>query len=334
MPQTTLLRFFVAFLTAFTFSMPSAQAEFIAVTEFFTGRVELFDAQTKSESTLATIAGNPGLAGIAYNAANNRLYVSALNHGGVYMLNAQTGMTLGFQTLGGGGPGGLAVGSNGNVYVSDFTSNNVRVFDANLTSLNSISVPQGNVTSGVGFAANGDLLITTAGAGVFKFDGSTVSTFNGLQLASAQIAVDASSNVFVGHGLGFSDSVFKFNSSGGLLGTFDVTDAMVNGTGTGSSTGTGPSGVAFNANGNYLMVAALGRSNPSDPGGERGGLFKFDTNGNLLDTFAAGSKAFSSVAIISAVPEPSSTALVALSGILTFAARRRVRSASRFTEMA
>lgn len=299
----------------------------ILVTEYFSGRISRFDEQTKVQSTFATIAGNPGLSGIAYNSANNRLYVSALNFGGVYTLDAQTGATLGFSSLGI-GPGGLAVASNGNVYITDFTSNNVRIYDSLLAnSLGTISFPVSR-TSGVGFAGNGDLLVATPGEGVFRYDGNSVSSFTSSPFAagaSAQIAVDASNNVFIGHGLGFSDSVLKFDASGNLVGSITITDSMVGGNGTGSSTGTSPSGVAFDSAGN-LFVAALGRRNPGDAGGESGGLFKFDSNGNLLDTFATASNAYSGVAIISAVPEPSSIALLAVAGVVSVVVARRRRS--------
>ena len=72
---------------------------------------------------------------------------------------------------------------------------------------------------------------------------------------------------------------------------------MVDGTGSGSALGTSPGGLALDSNGD-LIVAVSGRSNPGDPGGERGGLFRFDTAGNLLgDPLAAGSIAFSSVVV-------------------------------------
>lgn len=298
----------------------------IVVSGFFSGTIEQFDEQSGAQSTFATIANDPGLSGIAYSSLNSQLYVSALNHGGIYTLNAQTGALTGFQPLGI-GPGGLAIASNGDVYVSDFTSNNVRIFDSTLTTpLGTISTPDGTTTSGIGFANNGDLLIATPGAGVYRYDGNAVSLFANNPLASAQIAVNGDDNIFIGHGLGFSDNVFRYDSAGNLLGTLTVTDSMVEGTGNGSSTGTSPSGVLVDSEGN-VFVAALGRSNPSDPGGERGGLFKFDAEGNLLETFASGSIAFSGIAQTPfAVPEPSSLTLAVVGMILM--SRRRQRPMS------
>ena len=129
----------------------------------------MFDESTKAQTTLATVAGNPGLSGLAYNASSNTLYASALNHGGVYRFNAQTGSLLGFSLLNI-GPGGLAVAANGNVYVTDFTSNTVRIYDASVTNvLGTITVPNPQ-TSGVGILSNGDVLVATPGGGVYRND--------------------------------------------------------------------------------------------------------------------------------------------------------------------
>lgn len=292
----------------------------IFATGFFSGNIQRFDS-SNSQSTFATIAGNPGLSGIAYSAANNRLYVSALNHGGVYTLDATTGGLLGFSFLGI-GPGGLAVADNGNVYVSDFTSNIVRIYDATLTNnINSINVPVAGVTSGVGFGPGGDVYIATPGTGVFRYDGNSVTSFSNNPAASAQIAADASS-IYVGHGLGQSDSAFRFDLSGNLLNTFDITAAMMPGAPAGSSAGFSPSGIAIDANGN-IIVGVLGRSNPGDAGGEFGGLFRFDVNGNLLETIAIGTNAFSGIVFVNSIPEPGLMVVIPAIALGVFARRRR-----------
>ncbi len=275
----------------------------VFVTGFFSGKVEKFNEQTKARSPFASLPTNAGLAGIAYSPSNGRFYVSALNLQRVYTLN-QSGGIIGFQQLNY-GPGGLAIADDGSVLVTDFTSNQVHRYNATMTSsMSSIMVPVQGVTSGIGYLNNGDLLIATAGTGLFHFDGGTVTTFTNSPMASissAQVAADDLGNIFVGHGLGFSDLVVKYDSSGVVTGTIEITDAMVGGTGTGSSVGTSPAGVAMDASGN-LFVAALGRSNPSDEGGERGGLFKFSPSGQLLDTFLTAGPAFSAVAIVNPPP--------------------------------
>ncbi len=322
MIKRTILLLLTASLLTVACSKPIQAA--IVVSEFFTGRIQSFDEATKAETTFAAIGGNPGLSGLAYSQSNNTLYASALNHGGVYRFNALTGSLMGFSSLGI-GPGGLSVAANGDVYISDFTSSSVRIYDSTLTNqLGSITTPAGP-TAGIGFLNNGNALIATAGAGVYESDGANVSLYSNNPAASAQIATDSLGNTFIGHGLGFSDSVFRYDQDGNILGTIDIGAGMINSTGEGSSTGTSPGGVVFDADGN-LIIAVLGQSNPSDPGGERGGLFKYDVNGNLLDTFAVGSNAFSSVAIVTAVPEPGSFALLAFGALSAIAYRRKRRS--------
>jgi sugar lactone lactonase YvrE len=276
----------------------------IFVTGFFSGKIERFDEETLERTVYATIGSNPGLSGIAYNPLNHRVYVSALNQGGVYELDATDGGIINFHLLGY-GPGGLTVSAGGKLAITDFTSNLVRFYNSSMVPQGSIAVPAATVTSGVGYLASGDLIISTAGGGVFRYDGTTVTAFTSnpvAQLAASQVAADSDGNIFIGHGIGFSDNAFRFTSTGTLTGVITVTDTMLDGTGTGSSIGTSPSGVAIDSSG-HVIVAALGRSNPGDPGGERGGLLKFDTNGNLLETFIAGSSAYSSVAIFNPVIE-------------------------------
>ncbi|MBX3420268.1 MAG: hypothetical protein KF752_01800 [Pirellulaceae bacterium] len=278
----------------------------ILVTGFFDGVVYRYDEATKARTTFATIPANPGLSGIAYNPHNHQVYVSALNHGGVYIFDAQSGGMLNFVMLGF-GPGGLAAAPTGEVYVTDFTSNLVRVFNTSLASppLATIAVPVAGVTSGVGLLANGHVIIATPGTGVHRYNGTTVTPFTAdpaAQLSSTQVAEVAGGDIFIGHGLGYSDSALKFNSTGNLIGAITVTDQMVQSTGSGSSFGNSPAGIAVDSAGDVL-VAALGKSNPGDPGGERGGLFKFDTSGNLIDTFDSATSAYSSIAIVpSTVP--------------------------------
>lgn len=267
------------------------------VTGFFTGTVERFDEQTKARSIFATILGNPGLAGIVYNATNQKFYVSALNHGGVYVLDA-SGAQVGFHMLGY-GPGGLTTDSAGNVVVTDFTSNNVRKYNPDFTTvLETIAVPAPTATGGVGYLSNGDLLISTLGAGIFRYSGGQVTAFTESPagvLGTAQIAASPAF-VYVGHGIGYSSYVYQYTTTGSYAGIIKVTEGMIGGTGGGSSEGTSPAGVAIDSSGN-VIVAVLGTSNPGDPGGECGGLLKFSPTGTLLDTFITQSPAYSSVAI-------------------------------------
>lgn len=230
--------FLVVMLAPVTAShFPQAAKADVYLTGFFSGTIEQFDEHTKVQTTFASIPSNPGLSGLAYNPTNNRFYVSALNHGAIYVLDFDSHAIIGYHQLAY-GPGGLTVDPKGNVVVTDFTSNQVRIYDPEFADEPIvISVPVPGVTSGVGYIQNGDLLIATAGTGVFRYDG-TVSPFTlnpAAALASAQIAADSSNNIFIGHGLGFSDSVFKFDPDGNVTGTIEATEDMIGGTGAGSS---------------------------------------------------------------------------------------------------
>jgi hypothetical protein len=331
MISNTIVRSALLSIALVTGMMVPAQGA-ILTTGFFSGTIERFDESTGTQSTFATVAGNPGFSGITYSTFTNQVYVSALNFGGIFTFNGRTGANTGFYSLGL-GVAGLAIDNAGNVYVSDFGSNNVHVFNSDFSSsLGTISVPASTATAGVAFGRNGDLMIATAGAGVYRYDGSNVTLFSGQGGAAGQVAVDGDGNVYVGHGLGFSDSVFKLDENGlEIEGStpgspfLTISDAMLNGTGSGSSFGTSPSGVFIDSDGN-LLVAALGKSNPGDAGGERGGLFKFDRDGNLLQNFATGSSAFSGVVQFTAVPEPGAVAMLAMGAAGVWIRRRQQRN--------
>ena len=92
-----------------------ANADYVLVTEVFTGRIQAFDVNTKAETTFATVDSGSFLSGLAFNAANNTVYASALQGNRIYRFNATTGQQLGFIETA--APGGITVGPDGNVYV-------------------------------------------------------------------------------------------------------------------------------------------------------------------------------------------------------------------------
>ncbi len=300
----------------------TVRADVVLVSEFFTGNIRYFDRATGANDVFATIDGSPGLSSLAYDSTRNILYASALQHGTIYQLDGRTGSLLGANIVGYGATG-IAITSDGNVLVSDYSSGNVRIYEPGLTGLVDTIVTPARGTGGVGILGNGDILISTIGEGVYRYDGTDVSLFSDQWEASAQIASDGNGNIFIGHGIGQSSSVFQFDSNGSLVDTINISPDMVVSSGQGSSPGTSPGGVTFDSNGN-LLIAVLGQSNPGDTQGERGGLFLFDVNGNLLETLATGSNAFSSVAYVTAVPEPGSAALI-LIGVAAGEFMRRKR---------
>lgn len=331
----SILHSFGAILAVASFCIGTAWGDVVVVSETFTGRLTAYTTPGAAASQFAQLqmrgdSGFPLLSGLYYHGASNRLFATELDRGGttngrVHILNATTGTVLGTQDFNF-GVTSMAIGSTGDIYLSDMGSNLVRRFDGSFVYQSEIEIV--GASSGAGLVINGnDLYVSTFGTGIFRYDGNSVSLFSGQFGASAQMAFDADGNLYSGHALGFSDFAHRFDSNGNeFLNSgapfLRVTDEMVNGTGNGSTPGTSPAGMAFDSNGN-LIVAALGRSNPFDPGGERGGLFLFNRNGQLLDTFASGSRAYSGVAFITAVPEPGSLVVLLVCGGLAAAVRRR-----------
>ncbi len=324
-----------AMLAVAGLGVSSASADLLVVTELFTGRLQAYTTPGAAPTQFAqlnTRADSPFalLSGIHFHAASNRLYVSELDRGGtsngrVHIVDATTRAILGEQDFTF-GVAGVAVSASGDIYLSDWESNLVRRYNSSFVHQADIVVTGANATSGLAFNGD-DLYISTFGAGVFRYDGNAVSSFvpagSG---ASAQLAFDSEGNLYAGHGLGFSNFAHRFDSTGnefldGGAPFLEVTEDMVGSWG-GSSDGTSPSGITLDGNGN-LVVAALGRSNPFEGDGERGGLFLFDRQGNLLDTFASGSRSYSGVAFVSAVPEPGSLVLLGFAGLAAAWRRRR-----------
>jgi len=315
--------------------LAAAVGDVIVVSETFTGRLTAYTTPVASATTFAQLQMRadspfPLLSGLYYHNASNRLYATELDRSGgtsngrVNILNATTGSVLGTQDFNF-GVTGMAIGSSGDIYLSDMGSNLVRRFDSSFVHQSDIVIAGAGSTSGLAFNGD-DLYVSTFGTGIFRYDGNSVTNFSPQFAASAQMAFDIDGNLYAGHGLGFSNYAHRFDASGneflnGGAPFLEVTESMVNSWG-GSTTGTSPSGLAFDANGN-LLVAALGRSNPFEGAGERGGLFLFDRDGQLLDTFASGSRAYSGVAVISAVPEPGTAMVLLMGGGLAWVVRRR-----------
>ncbi|TWT79911.1 NHL repeat protein [Planctomycetes bacterium CA13] len=317
----------------------SANGEVIA-TGFFSGTLERFDPDTLAQTTFASIASAsdpfPGLSGIALNNQTRQLYVSARISQRIYTVDADTGSTLGFHQLST-TPAGLAVDSNGQVFVSDNGGSSISVFDSNWNQVNTITVPDigvgNNQPSGLAFDSNGRLLISTfAGAGIFQFDPNTsiVSSLAPSPLANGMIAFDSNDNFVVG-GAAFSNDLLRFDENGvGLSNPYLTIDAALLPLPSGTFASpdfTSPAGVAYDENGN-LFVAALGRTNPTsaaDNFQSNGGLFKFDSSGSLVAQTGSTVTPLSSVIFVpSAVPEPSSVAMLTLC-VAGVAIRRRKR---------
>ncbi len=311
----------------------------IFTTGFFSGTIERFDANGV-QTRFTTLSDADGLSGIAHSTHNNQFYVSSFGlfrgQSGVYRvdMNGDVLAYTDFTALNNGYlPGGLTVGENGNVFISDMSSPSVHEFDADMNHLRTINITQlagvdNAGTGGVGFASNGNLIIATAGMGIFQYDFNTdaVTPFSRPEdamtaaIAGAQVATNGT-DIFIGHGFGYVDSALRFDSNGNIIGDITITADMMPGAPDGSSDGFSPSGLAFDSNGD-LIVAVLGKSNPFTDGSEFGGLFRFNVDTMDWETIVAGSYAFSSVAVV-AIPEPSGLAVLAILGIGQVLKRRR-----------
>ncbi len=330
-----------AMLAVASVGVSTAAADLLVVTELTTGRLVSYTtpgagATEFAQLTLRSGTGLQVLSGIHFHANTNRLYVTELDansfgNGRVHILDATTRQNLGPPRDFAYGVTGIAVAANGDFFLSgdiDLTGGVVRRYDANFNHQETISLGAGAPASGLIFRGN-DLYINTFQAGIYRYDGSSVTQFvapsDNMQ-ASAQLAFDSEGNLYAGHGLGDSNFAHRFDVNGNefLVGGapfLEVTEGMVGSWG-GSSAGTSPSGLAFDGSGN-LVVAALGRSNAFEGAGERGGLFLFDRNGILQDTFASGTASYSGVAWVTPVPEPGSLVLIGLAGLLGTTRRRR-----------
>ena len=318
----------------------------IIASGFFSGTLEQFDPTTGVQSTFATVASAtdpfPGISGLAWHANSNRIYATTRISQRVYSIDATSGSVLGFHQLAGNAsPAGIAVDSQGNIYVANNGGNSISRFDSNFNDLGSIVLPDiglgDNLPSGLAWSPSGELLISTfRGGGVFQWNPLTnsFSFFDPAPLANGMVAIDPNGNVYVG-GAVFSNGVEKFSADGSRQGnpflTIDSSVLPQPNLPYASLDFTSPAGVAIDADGN-LLVAALGRTNPTnaaDSFQNNGGLFLYSPDGALLRTFATQSTPFSSVISISAVPEPSTylTAGLSLVVVVAFARWKRQRSA-------
>ena len=306
---------------------------------FFSGTLERFDFATNTQSTFATLASAddqfPGLSGVAFDAVHRRLYASARFSNRIYAVNADTGAVLGFHELSTGAtPSGLTVDSSGNIYVALAGTNSIGIFDSNFGSLGSISLAGRGpfAPTGLGFDNQGRLLISDFVGGLFRYDAidDSVTSLAG-PTANAQIAVDGSGNIYVGTAVDSND-VRKFMDDGTEIGSpfLSIDDALLPqpDDSYASPDFTSPSGVLIDPDGN-LIVGALGRTNPFDANDNfqsNGGLWKFSTDGTLIESFdpLGTLTPISGLAYITAVPEPSSLALLALGwGVFCWRQRRR-----------
>jgi DNA-binding beta-propeller fold protein YncE len=218
-------------------------------------------------------------------AAAGTLYVSDSSLFTVNVFNSTTGALTGMLTPTGGwgDPTGIAVGANGNVYVSDFENNLVDQFSASGGFLGAF-INQGlNEPTGLAFGPDGDLYVANFGAGnesyINQYDsnGNLISTVvpssTGLSNPEA-IAFGSDGNLYIADsGNGAVDQVLLPSA------TFNT----LIGSGCPGAPFSDPEGVAFGPNQN-LFVSDAG----AGCGGSAYGVYEYNTSGTLLETFIAG----------------------------------------------
>jgi len=311
----------------------------------FSNTIERFDAESGAQSTFANLAAFEGgfvaPSAIVFNASTRQFVVAGFNSEKLYTVDARTGAVLGSHAAGLlSGPSGMAYDANSNLYVSNFGTASITVFDAGFNLINTINMPNLGtpqepfipVPSGLSFNSAGQLLINTFSfAGILSYDSGSNSfgSFAGALAPLAQMAIGSDGTVYSGTAT-MSNDVFVFDSAGNPLANITIGADLLPPPGLEFVSGdtTNPAGVAIADNGD-LIVAALGRTNPfelEDNFQSNGGLFRFAADGTYLRTYAVQSTPFSGVTFVaaSAIPEPSGGLAIGL-GLLGWSLLRRPR---------
>ena len=295
-----------------------------------TGKVLRYDINTGAPKGItpgspvfADLGITTGPAGLLFDSVNSRLFVSELGNADsttVVSLNS-SGANIGSITAGpAAGRAGLALDTAGNLYVSSFNTGGF--------------APNGGETgavlkfSGANFSNMQSLI---AGNGTYNdnfFNGVipiTVAGMNGLALQGTGPLYAASL---------FGQEVLNINASTGAVQNVIGTQFLPNGNQL--SPTAYPSGVLLDGSGN-LLVTTLGNNNPNDPIYGTftfpGSVQKFNAStGAFLGVLVANGDALNqqpaigfqpTAAVISPVPEPATTALLA-TGMLVIVGGKRV----------
>ena len=219
-----------------------------------------------------------------------------------------------FHVTGLNGPGPVAIGPDGNIYVSLFNGNSINRYDpvtgapigTGVFATAGISGP-----IGINFGPNGNLYVANSTAsGLLELNGTTgavVKSVTGLGLingpAGLSFGVSPSGTVYVAN---FSDNkILKFDGNLNYLGVFSSVSAL-----------NGPAGLAFDSNGKLVVVNDLGKN-----------VIRLNTDGSYDTTLVTGlnQPLYAAFSNFQAVPEPGSMALMGIGLIAAAVTHRRKR---------
>lgn len=169
-------------------------------------------------------------------------------------------------------PTGVAIGSDGDLYVSSATTNSVERIDATtgavVDTISNVGLDQ---PRGLAFGPGGDVYVANSGGNsVTRLDPTTdsvVGTISGGLSRPSDVAVGPGGNLFVTSA--FTHDVVRFNTAtGDQIGTYSGGGLLA------------PYGVTFDANGNLLA---------SGDGASSGAVVRFDTaTGAVLSSVDSG----------------------------------------------